>query len=172
MTDKKLTDEEIIKALEDYIKENEFEYFHSNTVGEYPLIRKSLDLINRQKAENLKLRLKVNELLAYKQEVTKNNIKNYEEYTAQKSKIENLQNVISNQQIEISAKIEKQIKSEAYKEFTEKLKEEFLNLQYNAKTDRKNVKIEELKEQMDWLLHTVAIETVENLLKEMVGEEE
>lgn len=41
-----------------------------------------------------------------------------------------------------------------------------------AKTDRKTVKIEELKEQMDWLLHTVAIETVENLLKEMVGEEE
>ena len=51
MTDKKLTDEEIIKALEDYIKENEFEYFHSNMVGEYPLIRKSLDLINRQRAE-------------------------------------------------------------------------------------------------------------------------
>lgn len=132
-----MTDEKNIKALEDYIKENEFEYFHSNMMNEYPLIRKSLDLINHQKAE-----------------------------------IENLQNVISNQQIEISAKIEKQIKSEAYKEFTEKLKEEFLNLQYNAKTDRKNVKIEELKEQMDWLLHTVAIETVENLLKEMVGEEE
>lgn len=62
-------------------------------------------------------------------------------------------------------------KTEACKEFTEKLKEEFLNLQYNAKTDRKNVKIEELKEQMDWLLHTVAIETVENLLKETVGEQ-
>lgn len=38
-------------------------------------------------------------------------------------KIENLQNVISNQQIEISAKIEKQIKAEAYKEFAERLKE-------------------------------------------------
>lgn len=64
-----------------------------------------------------------------------------------------------------------EIKAEAYKTFAEKLKEEFLNLQYNANTDRKNVKIEELKQQMDWLLHTVAIETVENLLKEMVGEE-
>lgn len=63
-----------------------------------------------------------------------------------------------------------EIKAEAYKTFAEKLKEEFLNLQYNANTDRKNVKIEELKQQMDWLLHTVAIETVENLLKEMVGE--
>ena len=64
-----------------------------------------------------------------------------------------------------------QIKAEAYKEFAEKLKEEFLNLQYNAKTNRKTVKIEELSNQMNWLLHTVAIETVENLLKEMVGEE-
>ena len=64
-----------------------------------------------------------------------------------------------------------EIEAEAYKTFAEKLKEEFLNLQYNAKTDRKNVKIEELKEQMNWLLHTVAIETVDNLLKEMVGEE-
>ena len=51
MSDKKFTDEEVIKALEDYIKENEFEYFHSNMMGEYPLIRKSLDLINRQKAK-------------------------------------------------------------------------------------------------------------------------
>lgn len=65
-----------------------------------------------------------------------------------------------------------EMKANAYKEFAEKAKKEFLNLQYNAKTDRKTVKIEELKEQMDWLLHTVAIETVENLLKEMVGEEE
>lgn len=63
-------------------------------------------------------------------------------------------------------------KTEAIKEFAEKAKETFLNLQYNAKTDRKTVKIEELKEQMDWLLHKVAIEMLENLLKEMVGEEE
>lgn len=63
-------------------------------------------------------------------------------------------------------------KAEAYKEFTEKAKKEFLNLQYNAKTNRKTIKIEEVKEQMDWLLHTVAIETVDNLLKEMVGEKE
>lgn len=55
MTNKKFTNEEIIKALEDYIKENEFEYFHSNMMGEYPLIRKSLDLINRQKSEIKKL---------------------------------------------------------------------------------------------------------------------
>ena len=139
MTDKKLTDEEIIKALEDYIKENEFEYFHSNTVGEYPLIRKSLDLINRQKAE-------IEELKNYV-----NRCKSGKEYW-------------------VKCLLEKP--NEAIKEFAEKAKENFLNLQYNAKTDRKTVKIEELSNQMNWLLHTVAIETVDNLLKEMVGEEE
>lgn len=46
-----MTDEKNIKALEDYIKENEFEYFHSNMMSEYPLIKKSLDIINHQKAE-------------------------------------------------------------------------------------------------------------------------
>ena len=151
MTDKKFTDEEIIKRLERCVKRGNRNY-DTDIV---------LDLINRQKAENLKLRLKVNELLAYKQEVTKNNIKNYEEYTAQKSKIENLQNVISNQQIEISAKIEKQIKSEAYKEFTEKLKEEIRledDCDYNCR--------ECCYECNDYVI------AIENLLKEMVGEEE
>lgn len=59
MADKKLTDEEIIKALEDYIKDNEFEYFHSNMMGEYPLIRKSLDTIIRktEEIESLKAEL-------------------------------------------------------------------------------------------------------------------
>lgn len=62
MTDKKFTDEEIVKALEDYIEENEFEYFHSNIMSEYPLIRKSLDLINCQKAEIEKLKEEVKNL--------------------------------------------------------------------------------------------------------------
>ena len=46
-----MSDKKIIKALEEYVKENEFEYFHSNTMNEYPLIKKALNLINRQKAE-------------------------------------------------------------------------------------------------------------------------
>lgn len=90
----------------------------------------------------------------------------------QKSEIERLKGSTIVNNIMESQRIKREAKANAYKEFAEKLKEEFLNLQYNAKTNRKTVKIEELKEQMDWLLHTVAIETLENLLKEMVGEEE
>ena len=47
-----MADNEFIKALEAYIKENEFEYFHSNMMSEYSLIKKPLNLINCQQAEN------------------------------------------------------------------------------------------------------------------------
>lgn len=100
MTDKKFTDEEIIKALEDYIKENEFEYFHSNMVGEYPLIRKSLDLINRQKAEIERLKECPKCVYEYVGEVT--------EYCVQ-GPCSNFKTV-------------EQIKAEAYKEFAERIK--------------------------------------------------
>ena len=63
------------------------------------------------------------------------------------------------------------LKAKAYKEFAERLKEHFKSLEYKLKTDRKTVKVEELKEQTEWLIHTVAIETIDNLLKELVGEE-
>lgn len=63
-----------------------------------------------------------------------------------------------------------QHKAEAYKEIVKELKERFENLEYNTRTNRKTVKVEELKEQMDWVLHTVAIETIDNLLKEKIGE--
>lgn len=180
MTDKKFTDKEIIKALEDYIRENEFEYFHSNMMGEYPLIRKSLDFINRQKAENLELRLKANELLAYKQEVTKNNMKNYETYKSQKAEIEKLN--IQLQELGNTASLYKaesemwdnynknlltantalsneviSAKTEAYKEFADKLKKKCY---------------EDFEETDEMLAPYVTEDNIDNLLKEMVGEEE
>lgn len=140
MTDKKLTDKEIIRTLKRCTKGIGClgcakAYMHSaNCIR---ILEECLDLINRQKSEIERLKGST---------------------------------IVSN--IMESQRIKKEAKSEAYKEFAEKAKENFLNLQYNAKTDRKTVKIEELKEQMDWLLHKVAIEMLENLLKEMVGEEE
>lgn len=134
MTDKKLTDEEIIKALEDYIKENEFEYFHSNMMGEYPLIRKSLDLIKRQKSEIERLKSANDEkfrqwdMLAEK---TKTHYANL--YNEAKDKL----------------------KAEAYKEFAERLKQSTVMAVMGNK------------------IYAVATSKgVDNLLKEMVGEEE
>lgn len=148
MSDKKFTDEEIIETLEDYIKENEFEYFHSNMVGEYPLIRKSLDLINRQKSEIERLQKEVNLVSILFQDEQER----AEEY---RLKIENLQNVISNQQIEISAKIENKIKAEAYKEFAEKLKVAAISCSIGGRYYKIFTKRD-----------------IDNFLKEMVGEEE
>lgn len=59
------------------------------------------------------------------------------------------------------------IKSEAYKEFAERVKKEFKNLEYQAKTKRKTVSIDELNSQMDWVLHEVALKTIDNLGKEL-----
>lgn len=106
MTDKKFPSEEIIKRLERCVKRGNRNY-DTDIV---------LDLINRQKAEIERLQKEVNLVSILFQDVQER----AEEY---KLKIENLQNVISNQPIEISAKIEEQIKAEAYKEFAEKLKD-------------------------------------------------
>ena len=56
------------------------------------------------------------------------------------------------------------------KEFVKKLKDHFNNLEYNANTKRKTVSVDELKEQMDWILHTVAIQSIEDIEREMLEE--
>ena len=65
---------------------------------------------------------------------------------------------------------EEHIKTEAIKEFAERLKERFLNLEYRANTTRKTLPIAFVKDQSDWMLHEVSIETIDNLVKEMVGD--
>lgn len=66
----------------------------------------------------------------------------------------------------------KLVRAEAIKELAQQMKKRFLKLEYRAKTPRKTIRIEELQEQMDWVLHSVSIETIDNLVKEMVGEQE
>lgn len=200
MSDKKYTDEEIIKALELCSKSLSIKtcqkcpfYLQTNCVS--ALKSYAIDLINRQKAENLELKLKVNELLAYKQEVTKNNIKNYETYKSQKAEIEKLDielkamrgaansykaeverlkadnkiyieanKVIGHQRDQRDKEIdelqkqidgldvrENKIKAEAYKEFAERLKNEKIAPPFSI---------------------NCTINMIDNLLKEMVGEEE
>lgn len=153
MTDKKYADKEIEKALSLCGRTTTIVYCDQCPLcGEYECNREikvlALDLINHQKSEIERLH-KENKILS-----------------------RNADTAFQDGLNECRELFAPEIKAEAYKTFAEKLREEFLNLQYNAKTDRKNIKIEELKEQMNWLLHTVAIETVENLLKEMISEEE
>lgn len=136
-----MTDNEIIKALECCTQQhkcNECPYLmEHHLVCNYHLYKDTLDLINRQQAE-----------------------------------IDRLQAECGNQSVLWSKHFEgifetakETVKTEAIKEFAEMLKECFENLEYNAKTNRKTVKVEELQEQMDWVLHIVAIKTIDNLLK-------
>lgn len=175
MADKKFTDEEIINALHE-MWDCSYEY------EECQQLKNALDLINRQKAENLELRLKVNELLAYKQEVTKNHMKNYETYKSQKAEIERLKSKYGKlceyaekkelELAEINADISwfreakfsrlapaiKEIKAETCKEFADKLKEKS--------------EIVHLFSVCNGHHYMVDIDDIDNLLKEMVGKDE
>lgn len=146
-----MTDEKNIKALEDYIKENEFEYFHSNMMGEYPLIKKSLDIINRQKAE----------IEALYQINAKSEKEIYELRKELLSK-ENLEESFKKSVKDFDKKLEKTVKLEraaAYKRFADKLEEK-----YGIFTPLG----------VNWIEEAMAVRVsdIDKILKEMVGEEE
>ena len=56
--------------------------------------------------------------------------------------------------------------SDVVKEVFEKIEKHIASMQYNANTPRKTIKVEELKEQVDWVLHKV----VPNMLAELKNE--
>ena len=58
-------------------------------------------------------------------------------------------------------------KAEAIKEFAGKLKVSFSKCKYKANTHRKTVRVEELVDQAEWILHTVTSETIDSVAKEM-----
>lgn len=54
------------------------------------------------------------------------------------------------------------------KQFAEMLKEKFNDTEYRAMTKRKTISVEELKAQMDWILHEVVIKNIYETLKEFI----
>lgn len=148
-----MTDSELIKALENSINTyNEKGVY----VDKENLQQQVLDLIKRQKKELEAIKDK--KVLVFKlSEEQINEIK--EQINETKGGL--LKSVEYN---------ERKIKAEAYKEFAEKAKENFQNLEYSADTYRKTVKVKEMKEQINWVLHSVAAETLDNILEELVGE--
>lgn len=135
-----MTDNEFIKALEDYIKENEFEYFHSNMMSEYSLIKKSLNLITRQQAEN--------DDLSYKLTGVMHSVDKWLDGDELKQDEVNRAATMR----EKTLRLIETAKAESIKEFADRLKQEWFNNYY----DSPDVNFDEF---------------VDNLLKEMVGEE-
>ena len=87
----------------------------------------------------------------------------------QKAEIERLREIIS-----VTDKTLKKCatlaRTEAIKEFAEGLKNRIDNLEYTANITRKTVPVETLFTQVNWVLHEVVPETIDNLAKEMTGE--
>lgn len=54
------------------------------------------------------------------------------------------------------------------KDFAKELIERFNDLEYNANTPRKTVKVDELRVQMDWILHEVAPKTIKEFAEKYV----
>lgn len=161
----KVTDSEVIKALEYCIadriecdkcalqEECESNPFYS-TIAKY-----ALDLIKRQKTEIERLKsMNQAKLDCIHDLQNENKILSRNADTAFQDGLNERRDLFA-----------PEIKAEAYKEFAEKAKENFQNLEYSADTDRKTVKVEEMKEQINWVLHSVAAETLDNILEELVG---
>ena len=116
MTDNKLKDNEIIKALECCCKNNNCEgcpldylTFSSQCASELAI--KSLDLINRLQAQNKDLAETVHNLTLEKDAL-------FDKAEELKAEVERLKEFIVE-----TRRCDKEIKSEAYKEFAERLKE-------------------------------------------------
>lgn len=63
------------------------------------------------------------------------------------------------------------IKSEITREIFEEIEKAISNLEYRANTPRKTVRVEELKAQVDWVLHEVVPKTIAELKKKYIGED-
>ena len=84
----------------------------------------------------------------------------------QKAQIERLQKFLDDKCDRCIAKE----RTEAVKEFAERLKEKFACLEYVIQTNRKTLPIERVKAEVDAVLQNGCSNVVDKILKEMVGE--
>lgn len=163
-----MIDNETKKALEEYIKENEFEYFHSNTMSEYELIKGALKIINHLQEENEQLEYKLLGIMHFvdkwlddtelkQDEVNRASAmreKTLQIVEKQQAEIERLNNIKFGVDLSIGS-----IKTEAIKEFAERLK---VNITINNTNDG----------YLDYAVdYNCLMEDIDDLKKEMVGED-
>ncbi len=120
------------------------EEWSSGTCNDF--LQSVLDLINRQKAEIERLKTETSTNLKQWKMISERTKEHYSELYEEAKGI---------------------VRAEAIKEFAERLKKDFYDLEFNANTERKTVRVSELRDQMDWVLHTVSIEIINDLVKEM-----
>lgn len=80
-------------------------------------------------------------------------------------------NFINRRKAEIEQEI-KEIKSEAIKEFAERLKSKVNDLEFRTKTHRKTVPTKFCDDNANWVLHECVPSEIDNLVKEMTEGQE
>ena len=167
-----MTDEEIIGSLSGSILNAKRIKSKCWSIEIYKL-ENALDLINRQKAEieNLKLELKAMRGAAnsYKMALEKDQ----KVIERQEAKIKDKQSEIDCMKYKFAVlkeKIKNQ-KSEAIKEFAERLKSKLDDLEFRTKTHRKTVPTKFCDDNANWVLHECVPEEIDKLIKEMTEEE-
>lgn len=65
-----------------------------------------------------------------------------------------------------------EVKKEVVREIFGEIEKSIVDLEYQAKTPRKTVKVEELKAQCDWILHEVIPKSLAELKKKHIGDKQ
>lgn len=178
-----MTDKEIIKALEccgKPVDENSCSEcpYHCYEEDCHKLLPQAIDLINRQQAE-IENYIKVAE---YQQNLT---LKKSFEIKELKAEIERLEAEIDKQYEQAKADILGNMadggeschwcidehRKNAIKEFAEKLKAKFSDIEYVIKTHRKTLPVERVKAEVDAVLQNGCSNIIDKVLKEMEDED-
>lgn len=97
------------------------------------------------------------------------------EYDCEDLLILKLRALINRQRAEIDqfaniGKMYSEIKTEAIREFAEKLKKAFASLERRPEIHRKTIEVERFTNIVNWVLHEVTTKEIDKVVKEMVGE--
>lgn len=155
-----MTDKDVIKALDDRMYCGKWIGKGFLDKKDFQILKNALNLINQQQAEIDRLRKEVKLVSIQFQDLQERYEEAQTEIAQWKEEANRYQRLwcIAIDDIETA-------KSKAIQEFAEKLKKEFLTLEYQANTTRKTLPIDFVKDQIKWLLQEVSIDIIDSLVK-------
>ena len=183
-----LNREQIIKALKCCVKVEGFR--DTEICRECPLHdtqcaillpQNALSLINSQEQDKEKLGLLIDEIVKEKRELFEENKRLTEENERLRDELaksyetldESINFYCSFTKSKVSnCPIDDEVtkaKADTVREIFEKIEKRIASLEYQANTQRKTISVEELKAQVNWILHEVVPQTLAELKKEAHG---
>ena len=167
-----MTDEQIIKAVEiakGALSDGDID------METFTALNNAINFINRQKAENEELRS--DKIIAERHEKDARDLfvdctRQLEEATAEIERLKKRNTLLLKNKCKDINTARKIIKSEAIKEFAERLKSKLDNLEFRTKTYRKTVPTKFCEDNVNWVLHECVPRDIDNLVKEMTEESE